>query len=358
LELYNKQGFPGPTRDRMRKYVGSIGARAPLRVAVKLHSPPILDLKDDNRWEEKETMITAERGKVNIKDDEDGWANKENRDNAGMSSATERRENHVDVVPSDHGVNVDDLLHSDDDSDTGGPDENWEGNVCDKSGDVVHTPFTAVAGKTTADRLEMFEAVCNYDDIAYEDNDIGESVEPYRIWANGCTYSCQACRQFITSCQSQFISHLKARHANLPGLVAYKKAHGQLFERMQQIVCELCGSCLLQDYERIRSHLRLKHRPLTVRDYYERFVLKHLQQEQQQSQTEDLGCSANLSRASSSLSMLESMEEIEDQEDAASSMMDKTAEASPNRDIEASQIDEEEKELNEYKDWVNKCQIR
>lgn len=87
--------------------------------------------------------------------------------------------------------------------------------------------------------------------------------------------------------QSQFIRHLKKSHKNLAGLMPYKKVYGEPFSVVQQMRCELCGDSLLQDHEKIRSHLRGKHDNLCVRSYYEGVVLKAQQKQQQQQQQKE-----------------------------------------------------------------------
>jgi hypothetical protein len=119
---------------------------------------------------------------------------------------------------------------------------------------------------------------------------------------------------------------LKHRHPHLSGLTAYSKAHGEPIRDVKHVSCALCATPLVQSYERIRYHLSLKHRTLTVQEYYEKFVRGKVEEES--------GCSGA--------------------EPADSIVL----EANPNREEDTGEEDEEERELNEYKDWVDKCQIR
>jgi hypothetical protein len=165
--LYNEQGFPEPTRDRIRKYIGSrASSRQAAHVSVQLNSPPIRDLVESGSKEPTE-------GKRIIKDEDD------NPEDDVASAVSEQDLGHEDSpVDSDTqlGINIDDLLSSDDDSAGDRLDHDDAG-----SGQLTVTNPPLVN--------DMFDH--NYTDAYDEDNDIGEPVEPHIIWANACQYSCQ-----------------------------------------------------------------------------------------------------------------------------------------------------------------------
>jgi hypothetical protein len=313
-----------------------------LSVSVALHSPPILDREDREEEirreaDEKEKKSNEEKSaaaeKTRSRDDDD--SPKSDDEVSGMDSIV---------------TNVDELLSSEE-------EEKGEDLACEDR---------------TETRVETESLLCdsNYsNEVSYEDNDIGESAEPHRIWANACLYRCKACNRFMTTCQSQFIRHLKKHHAEMPGLIPYKRVHGEPLTTAKKMKCGLCGSTLVQDHEKIRNHLRSRHDNLSVRKYYEDVVKggqkqqqqqeeqqqqqKQKRQQQQQQQQERKGEDSFDFLDSPSLSLLESDGEEEEMEEE---MEDQMVDA--NRETESPLLDEEELELNKYKDWVNKCQIR
>jgi hypothetical protein len=322
-----------------------------LSVSVSLHSPPILDREDRveeiRRAAEDKEKKTAAAEKTKSRDDDSLF--KSDDEVSGMDSIV---------------TNVDDLLSSEE-------EEEGEEDLACKDG---------------TEPGESLLCDSNYsNEVSYEDNDIGESAEPHRIWANACLYRCKACNRFMTTCQSQFIRHLKKHHVEMPGLIPYKKVHGEPLTTVKKMKCELCGSTLVQDHEKIRNHLRSRHDNLSVRKYYEDVVKKggqkqqqqqeeeeeqkqqqqkqqdqqQQQQKQQQQQQEEEGKGEDSFHFldSPSLSLLESDGEEEEMVDAMEDQMeDQMVDA--NRETESPLLDEEELELNKYKDWVNKCHIR
>lgn len=118
---------------------------------------------------------------------------------------------------------------------------------------------------------------------------------------------------------------------------------------------KLCGASVLQDFVRIRTDLRFNTRTWAFACYFEVVILKALQKQEQQLEEEGQEESGDSFR---SLSVtLES--KGEEEEEMKNRMVD------PNREWEESLVyeeeslvDEEERELNMMKDWVNMCQIR
>jgi len=329
-ELFNKAGFPEPIRKQMRLYVPAARTLS-LSVSCPLRSPPILDIRDEQekakrKPAEDEEKREAEEEEMDVEDSTGKGKKDEDK------SVLDRESDDDDSNQDGNRTSVDDLLNSEDeDEDDEDRFKDSKENRCDDT--------TVQANTSLHDD--------NYNDVAYEDNDGGEWVEPHRIWANSCTYSCQACKKFLTNSQSYFIRHLKKHHADLPSLVPYKRVHGEPFAAVRQTRCELCGTTLLQDHEKIRSHLRTRHQNLSVHKYYENFVLKAAEKEEDK-QLEQKGTGEDsVDSFSAALFSLESDDEEEEDE-----------RVDANREAESGLFDEEEREFNKYKDWVNKCQIR
>ena len=314
----------------MRKYIVGTTRKPTGRVSVQLNSPPIRDLPE-------ESLARARDDKHNQLIDRQGSEVDEE-----VSTKTEQP-----VEDVQDGSDIDDLLNSDDDCDGERTD------VC--SGLNAGSGSFILADVAVGLDNRLFEH--SYpDDIDYEENDIGESVGPHLIWANACTYSCQACGEFVTNDQAQFVLHLKARHSPLSRLTAYKRVHGEPFKTVKHVKCALCGTLLVQDQVRLRGHLHQKHRPLTLQEYYEQYVVR-LQQDK--GHKELASWSLPATDVTCPEEEVEEEEVVAEEEEEMGVVSSPLTEANPNREDDCSQDEEEEeRKLKEYKDWVDKCQIR
>ena len=113
----------------------------------------------------------------------------------------------------------------------------------------------------------------NYaEDVAYEDNDVGDLVSPHQIWANGSTYECKACDNFCIRDQKEFMKHIKERHG-LAGIKVYRAEFGDPLSDLRTIDCKICGGRMIHEFSKIHSHLYKHHKRTSVQDYYENHVL-------------------------------------------------------------------------------------
>eukprot|EP00090_Calanus_glacialis_P011092 TRINITY_DN19569_c0_g1_i1.p1 TRINITY_DN19569_c0_g1~~TRINITY_DN19569_c0_g1_i1.p1 ORF type:complete len:662 (+),score=160.18 TRINITY_DN19569_c0_g1_i1:112-1986(+) len=103
-----------------------------------------------------------------------------------------------------------------------------------------------------------------------EDNDVEGDFKPFYLWANGCVYFCKACNEMSFDDYSAFFKHIKNHKIN--GLLAYKKKYGEPYSVLNYIQCKICDEKVLQDYNKICSHLRKNHKKYSVSSYYETFV--------------------------------------------------------------------------------------
>jgi hypothetical protein len=156
--LYNEQGFPESTRGWIRKYLGHRQS-----VSVQLDSPPVRDLKDSG------CKVTTGQ----LSGDVEEWTEQE--DVVAVDEANEL----ADDVHHAAGINIDDLLSSDDEDESHGE----VGSNDQLSPSAVDPPPVTSA---------VSDPSSFANNIDYEDNDIGEPVGPHIIWANASQYSCQA----------------------------------------------------------------------------------------------------------------------------------------------------------------------
>ena len=110
------------------------------------------------------------------------------------------------------------------------------------------------------------------EDVAYEDNDVGDLASPHQIWANGSTYECKACDTFCIRDQKEFIKHIKERHG-LAGIKVYRAEFGDPLSDLRTIECKICGGRIIHEFSKIHSHLYKHHKKMSVQDYYENHVL-------------------------------------------------------------------------------------
>ena len=227
-------------------------------------------------------------------------------------------------------ADIDDLLDSDAET-----EELNQGNA-NSPRTQDHLPFLERDG---LDGLDYSE------NVAYEDNDVGDQVGPHLIWANGSTYECRACNRFSANDQTEFVKHL--RHHDIFGLKNYRTLHGDPFSELRSLECRICRGRMIHDYAKIYYHLYKFHN-LAVKEYFEQYVVNRQGREEEgvfssQPMAQNQGDKGSVCKNDNSDNANAEEEEVEEDREE--------------REEEEDEEVDEKREVEEYKLWVNQCQI-